>query len=161
MMSSPGIPAVIDTNIFIEHQRPDYVDWPTIVGEQPVRLVVPLRVVEEVDAMKYQGHERTRRVAREILPWLEAVLKDGTDPQNVRLNTTIEVQLQGAPRYRPMDADEEILDVYEDIRLLAGRARLITADCSMRIRARAMGFEVSVMPETYRRQRPSSAGPAG
>jgi predicted ribonuclease YlaK len=142
---------IIDTNILVEHQRPDSVNWPSLIAKPAVRIVVPLRVLEEIDAMKYQGHERRRQVAREILPWLERILGSGSGPVAVRSDTTIEVQLEDPPRDRPMDADEEILDVCAVLRSFAGDVCLLTADSSMRIRARALGIDVRAMDPAYRR----------
>jgi len=48
-----GEPTVLDTNTVLHYQRPDSVPWIDVIGRSPVRLVVPLRVVEELDAKKY------------------------------------------------------------------------------------------------------------
>lgn len=151
MKNGSGTPTVVDTNVVIEHQRPDSVNWPKLVGISPVRLILPLRVIEEVDAFKFQGHERRRQAARDFLPWLEKLLANGTGPVPIRSETTIELQLEDVPRNRPMDADEEILDFCELVRSLAGEVRLVTADSCMRLRARARGLDVLPMDETYRR----------
>ena len=117
--------------------------------------MLPLRVIEEVDSKKYEPKERLRDVARGILPWIEQLFSDsGCGPVPLRGpdDTTIEILLADRPRYRPSDADEEILDVYEEVRLLAGRAKLVTADTGMRLRARAAEIDVYAMPVDYRRR---------
>lgn len=147
-----GYPTVIDTNLFLECQRADQIKWEELVGET-ARLMVPLRVVEELDVKKYAGNERLRRTARDLLPWIESLFP-GPDCGPVRLDdrsNTIEILMVDRPRYRPTDADEEVLDVYHDVKLLAERAKLITADTGMRLRARGESVDVIAMPAKYLR----------
>src|SRR5205814_6231219 len=47
--------AVLDTHVLLHYRLFDEVDWPTLVGAKPVRLVVPLRVVEELDERSTRG----------------------------------------------------------------------------------------------------------
>ena len=54
----PGLALVLDTNIFHTWQRPDQIDWPAVLRgwtetAREARLIVPLRVVDELDAQKY------------------------------------------------------------------------------------------------------------
>jgi len=110
--------------------------------------------IEELDAKKYDPKDRLRQVARGLLPWLESLFPDsgcGPVPLNGPDDTTIEILLADRPRYRPSDADEEVLDVYHEVRLLAGRAKLVTADTGMRLRARAQEVDVYAMPPEYDR----------
>ena len=151
MTRSPGCPTLVDTNVLLECLRPDQIKWDGIVGES-VRLIVPLRVIEELDAKKYARNERLRPAARAILPWLESLFT-GPDCGPVPLvgTTTIEILMADRPRYRPTDADEEVLDSYHEVKLLAGRAKLITADAGMRLRARGEDIDVLEMPTRYLR----------
>jgi rRNA-processing protein FCF1 len=153
-----GTPGVIDTNVLIEHQRPDSVDWLRILGSSRVRLLVPLRVIEEIDATKYSSRDRHRQVARDLIPWLSDVLANGTGPVAIRTDTTLEVLLEGAPRHRPVDADEEILDVAGYVQALTGSGALITADTAMRLRAQALGISVLPMDDRYVRSAGSPSG---
>jgi rRNA-processing protein FCF1 len=153
VQSAPGVPAVLDSNVLLQCLRPDQVRWATVVGEA-ARLIVPLRVIEELDAKKYGGSERLRSVARGILPWLEALFEvDGAGPVLVGDpdGSTIELLFSDSPRYRPSDADEEVLDVVDQIRSLAGRAVVVTADTGMLLRARALGVPTRMVPETFLR----------
>jgi hypothetical protein len=108
--AAPGDPAVIDTNILLEFMPPAQIDWRSLLATMSVRLVIPLRVIEELDILKYE-RRRTERAdrARRILPQLGAALRDGGAPSPLREGTTIEVLSGPAPRDRPTDADEELL----------------------------------------------------
>jgi PIN domain len=50
--SPPGAVAVLDTNVLLHFKPLDEIDWETIIGASPVRLVVPLGVVDELDQKK-------------------------------------------------------------------------------------------------------------
>ena len=70
---------------------------------------------------------------------------------NLREDATIELLLADRPRYRPSDADEEILDVCHDVLQFAGRVKLLTGDTGVRARATSEGLEVLRVPEIWRR----------
>jgi rRNA-processing protein FCF1 len=147
-----GEPTVLDTNILLHYQRPDYVPWPTVLNRASVRLVVPLRVVEELDAKKYSRNDLAQR-ARNVLPWLETTVIGG--PGLVRENTTIEVPVDPARRSRPDDADREILDTCHELRQFGSqRVTLVTGDTAMRLRAHAEAIPTVSMPDAYLPQPP-------
>ena len=149
---------VVDTNVLLECQRLDSVTWPGEVGE--ARVMVPLRVIEEIDAKKYGDSKRLRSVARELLPWLDGLFPDG-DPGPVKIRDghgdTIELLLADRPRMRPGDADEEVLDVAHDVARFAGRVKVMTADTAMRVRARHEGLDVLHVPDEWLRIRGDAA----
>jgi len=96
---SPGTSSVVDTNFMIHCLRPDQIKWKTII-KNDVRLVVPIRVVEEFDAMKSDNKVRLRKSSREILSWLESLFnQSSTGPTKIRSDeeTTIEVLLTERP----------------------------------------------------------------
>ena len=160
MARSPGVPTIVDANVLLQYHRLDQIKWASIVGGQ-ARIMLPLRVIEELDAMKYDPKERLRDVARDLLPWLESLFPGpdaGPVPANGPDGATVEVLLADRPRYRPSDADEEILDVYHEVRLLAATAKLVTGDTGMRMRARAQGIEACPMPSKPLR-RPTTVAP--
>ena len=106
--AASGDPAVLDTNVLLEFVPPQDVDWISVTGRASVRLIVPLRVVEELDVLKYDRRRQDRAErARRILPQLEAAVGTGGAPSELRPETTIEVLIEPTPRHRPTDADEE------------------------------------------------------
>jgi len=151
-----GAIVVLDSNILLHHQLPSKVSWEKVTGEEEVRLVIPLRVVEELDAKKWTDSARMRSRARELLPKLDECLGEGEGPGELQPGVTIEIPVDPhVPRDRPTDADREILDTCHELRQLAGRpASLLTADTNLRRRAQAEGIPVKTMPAKYRRDEP-------
>jgi rRNA-processing protein FCF1 len=149
MSEGPGYPTVIDTNVLLHCQRPDYINWTGVVDDE-VRIIIPLRVLEEVNDKKHSTNRKLADRARSVLPWLEKQFDTTNGPVRIRAMTTIEVLLADTPRYYPADADEEILAVCRDVRDLAGRVKLVTGDPPMRMRARAEQLDVISVPDSWR-----------
>jgi rRNA-processing protein FCF1 len=153
--SAAGHLTVLDTNILLQYLPPDGIPWTEVLGHPRVRLIVPLRVIEELDAKKYAPRRDLADRARRILPTLEsAVGRDGA-PRELRAGVTIEVPVDAVPRGRPEDADEEILSVCHELQQLTGSdLTLVTADTALRLRAQAQGLRVLTLPAKYERPRP-------
>lgn len=154
--SAPGHPTVLDTHVLLHFEPPEMIPWPTVLKQPAVRLIVPLRVVEELDAKKYARRDDLAGRARRILPQLERCLGSGGGPGQVREGVTIEVPPVGEGRIRFENADEEILGVAEELRQFGQQqVSLVTADTAMRIRAQAHGVDVAYLPAEYERRRAS------
>ncbi len=139
---APGLPIVVDSNVLLQGQPIQDVKWVELLKSE-VRLMMPLRVIEEIDAKKYSGSDRLRKRARTVLPWVNRLFPDGhMGPVRLAPDATIEVVRADRPRYRPDDADEEILDVCQSVARFAGRGKLMTADTGMRLRALMEGLDV-------------------
>jgi rRNA-processing protein FCF1 len=146
-----GCPTVMDTNLLLQCSRPDQIRWASIIGE-PVRLIIPLRVLEELDEKKYGASQRLRKVSREILPWIESLfVTSETGPVSVGdpESTTLELLFSDRPRFKPQDPDEEVLEVAHEVAKFAGRVKVVTADSNMRMRARAEGLDALQVPKSY------------
>jgi hypothetical protein len=158
--SAPGHITILDTNSILHYQLPDSINWPEIVGQDKVRLVIPLRVIEELDAKKYTEKGKLRERARALLPKLDALISlMGSPTPLIFPGTTIEVPVEfisGAPRIKPVDADEEILFTSREMWQLSGQeggVTLITGDIAMRIRAEALGgIRPIKLPDKYLRE---------
>ncbi len=150
--AAPGRATVVDTNVLLHYQPPWYVEWPTVAGEQEVRLVLPLRVVEELDEKKYTSRGDLADRARGLLSQLWQRLGESAGgPVPLRENTTIEVPVEDGRRERSLDADEEILDSCEQLRNVGRAPILVTGDTGMSLRAKARRLDVMRMPEKYLR----------
>jgi hypothetical protein len=159
LSAAPGWPTIVDTNVLLHCMRPDQIKWPQVVSHDPVRLIVPLRVIEELDAKKYGPNQHLSDVARSLLPWLEVILGPSSlGPVPVgRDSTTIEVLIDDGPRVRPADADQEVLNVCAEVESLTSRTvAIVTSDTAMRLRAAAAGFEPRQIPDTWRRKSEAS-----
>ena len=160
--NAPGSIAVVDTNVLLHYQSPAHVPWPEIIGRAPVRLVIPLRVVEELDLKKWGENKRLAARARKLLPSIQRALRPGGTPGRLRDDVTVEVPVPSRPRHRPVDADEEILATCEELTAFSGQvATLITGDTSMTIRAEASGITVKVMPDRFERKETTAPATAG
>ena len=65
---APGHIALPDTNVLLNYQPARHIPWPSVIGKEDVRLVLALRVIEELDAKKYTESDRIRQRARELVP---------------------------------------------------------------------------------------------
>jgi rRNA-processing protein FCF1 len=153
--AAPGDPTVLDTNVLLEFVPPVQIDWTAVIPSPAVRLVIPLRVVEELDVLKYDRRRQDRAErARSVLPQLETSVGNAGTPQELRANTTIEVLIEPSPRHRPTDADEEVLETCRELQQYGQqRVWLVTADTAMRLRAQALNVAVVPMPNEYSRWR--------
>ncbi len=158
LAAAPGHLTVLDTNVLLHFQPPDQVDWPAIVGTPEVRLVIPLRVVEELDEKKYTARDNLADRARRLLSQLRTQLAPSAGgPTPLREKVTIEVPVDDGPRRRTLDADQEILDTCRELQS-GGQGvtfvTLVSDDTGITLRATAEGIRVVAMPEVYLRRKP-------
>ena len=59
---------VLDTNVLLHYQPVAELPWTSIAGRELLRLVLPLRVIEELDQKKYSRRDDLAARARRILP---------------------------------------------------------------------------------------------
>lgn len=155
LTAAPGVLTVLDTHVMLHFEPPAEVNWVDVVGVPQVRLVLPLRVVEELDEKKYAGRGDLADRARRLLSQLRAQLAvTSGGPVLIRDGVTIEIPVDDDPRRRTLDADQEILDVCRELRSGGQRVVLVTDDTGMTCRAWALSIEVLSMPEIYLRLKP-------
>jgi rRNA-processing protein FCF1 len=151
-LSASGHLTLLDTNVLMHYQPPANINWPELVAKREVRLVIPLAVIDELDAMKFSDSARKRGKARELLPQLRCYIGHGGTPQQVRDHTTIEVLIEPGPRGRAIDVDSEILETAHELRRLSGQpVTIVTADTGMSLRAEGQGLPIVMIPDEYRR----------
>ncbi|MGC9222253.1 MAG: PIN domain-containing protein [Solirubrobacteraceae bacterium] len=154
--AAPGHLTIIDTNVLLHYLPPEQIKWPEIVGKLHVRLVIPLRVIEELDEKKYTGSARIAKRAREILPRIERSVGEAGLPGPLQSHVTIEVLTEPGQRHRPTDADEEILNTAAELRdLSGGEATIVTGDTGARLRAQALSLRTIRPPDTFLRDKDS------
>ena len=97
---APGLAIVADTNVWLHCQRLDYVNWMAELKEH-ARVMIPLRVIEEIDAKKYDRDQILQRRARSLLPWLNSFFsgrRPRTGPAPKRRDGNTRTAPIGAPK---------------------------------------------------------------
>lgn len=152
---APGRLTVLDTHVLLHGLPPDQIPWQEIVGADNVRLVLPLRVIEELDAKKYTAREDLADRARRLLSQLRSMLAPTAgSPVELRGGVTIELPVDDEPRHRNLDADQEILETCQELQSAGAPVVLVSDDTGMFLRATAVGLTVVALPEQYLRRRP-------
>jgi rRNA-processing protein FCF1 len=147
--------AVVDTHLLLHFLPPEQVDWKEVVGIEPVRLFLPITVVDELDELKYTGKDRVRGKARTALANVERAVGPGGSPGAVREGVTIEVELSLSDDPRDPDSDRSIISACVELEQLAGTPNsvsLVTGDAGMRLRAAQRGVRAVAMPDKYLRE---------
>jgi predicted ribonuclease YlaK len=142
----------MDRDVLLEYRPLETIPWVEVPGCSTVRLLIPLRVIEELDAKKYSGRPDLAKRARRILPQLEGLLR-GTAAGQLTTDVTVGVPIDPGPRLRPGDADEEILATAREIGQLGGKTvTVVTGDTAMLIRSDALGLASVKLGEQYLRK---------
>lgn len=145
---------VYDTNSLMHYGAPDDIAWSTII-DPPIRLIVPLIVIDELDGKRYSGSPKMSRRARGAQIALHRLLGDSGPRRSAlpnRNGVTIEVLLDEPGHVRLPRPDDEILDRSRFLEQIAMRSvSIITQDLGMALRATSLGLEVLRIPETYRK----------
>ena len=164
----PGNICVPDTNALLHYTRFDQLPWSDRLQTAPVRLVIPIAVVDELDAKKYARREEFQQRARELLALIDRYVTasplDGY--VSVQSDVTVEVLPDEAGHLRAVSNDQEILDRCDLLHQATGsKVTLITGDSGMRISAQARGIDVLKLSDDdllpRHRQEPSSVQTAG
>jgi hypothetical protein len=152
----PGRIAMLDTSAFHEFDRFWLADWarateadpPYAEGPLHLRLMVPLLVVEELDAQKRHPNGKVREAARDILRHLRELPRLSTDSfadvLKLSERTTLEIMLDDPTHVRLPVNDAEIIDRAVNLRSLFPTERrviLVSSDLSMEFRAEGAGLE--------------------
>ena len=155
LAARPGLPVVYDTNLLNHWHSPDAVLWRDVfrdLGEtvKHVRLVVPIRVIDELDRQKYGQGDLARKAATAIR-FMERTLKGANAGQPVPLRdgVTLEVWLNNDDR--DVEVDLSVLNCATDLANLCGNTWVVTDDAGMRLRAQNMGLKTASLPEQYRK----------
>lgn len=138
LSSRPGRICVLDTNALLHYTWFDQLPWAERMQVPQVRLVVPLVVVDELDAKKYARRAEFQQRARELLTRIDRYVTgsppDGYSP--VREGVTVEILPDERGHLRVQGNDPEILERCEFLQQVTGRpVTLITGDSGMRINA--------------------------
>lgn len=148
--------AVVDTNVFLHCHPLETFDW-TFVAPGPVRVVVPIRVIEELDDKKRYHDSDLADRARKRIKWLRDNLVPGSPASaGLKSGATLEMFVPPGARELRMSADTEILESCEMLETFVRRPlRIVTLDLGMELRglyyrAPQSGFSIAPVPADRR-----------
>jgi hypothetical protein len=160
LFGKQGKYVVPDTSFYIEHtEKLEEVEFQLLLKtwEDPVRIVVPMTVVDELDGLKRSRDHDVRWRAGYTLAVLERVVTCPPEPGVLHLAdfSAIDQQTGGFPRgevtlqiafdppghQRLPINDDEIIDGCQACKAFAGQVTMITYDTGQSMRARAAGLE--------------------
>jgi hypothetical protein len=149
----PGTIVMPDTHVWLHYMRFDRVDWREIVNAETVRLVIPMRILEELDEKTYARRADLRRRAEKLLAALDPILdRAAAGPVAVGPGVTLEILPDGLAGSGQSGQDAEILAAGRSLQRAAGRpVAVVTGDRSMRVRAKGYGLAVCGMPERFKK----------
>lgn len=144
-----GSIVVPDTSAFIQGRDFREFDWTSLdVEPLPVRLVVPVLVIEELEKVKCYDRANGH-VAGRVLKELRQVLRSIApgDAAQLRRDVTIEAFVDEDDHRRLENHDGEIIDQAAQIQALTGRnVTIVSLDLPMELRARLRGVQAMTMP---------------
>ncbi|MCX5351989.1 PIN domain-containing protein [Streptomyces mirabilis] len=146
----PGAIVVPDTSAFIQGEIFTDLVWPTKMGVKgPVRLVIPIIVVEQLDRLKDAGNTRAGDRARKVLRRLREMRRAVGPgiPAQVRDKVTLEIFLDDGWQQRHPIADDEIIHQALKIqKMVPDEITLACVDAGMEFRALENGLKVFEVP---------------
>lgn len=152
---------VADTNVYLQHKRAFFgIDWRSVAGvsvDEPLTLVVPMVVIDELDTTK---RDDLRHYARAALKDLHIAFA-GHEQESVAMPGSGDGRLSmrllsDSPQHVPLpDKDSEILDRSHALAQLSQHlVTVATFDVGMALRAGARrddGLRVTLLPAEERR----------
>jgi hypothetical protein len=160
--SDPGAFVVPDTSFYCHGDKLEDWDVSTLLAtrHEPVHLLFPMVVVDELDRLKQSKDDHVRWRARHTLEVLDRVLSEGhagpfrdadftgvETGQTPKGKVTMEVVLDTPGHSRLPIADDEIVDRALAIQTLAGRpVTMVTCDTGQSHRARIRGLQCVKLP---------------
>jgi predicted ribonuclease YlaK len=151
--SAPGAVAVLDTNVLLHFKPLDEIEWATIIGSSPVQVVVPLGVVDELDAKKAIRGKLGGRARKRARLLDQHVFGGGGVREDVDVEVLEFSDLDSdAHRRAAVPVDTEVLDVCEALKTYSSDSPVyvVTGDLGMKVRAQARGIEIREMLEDDR-----------
>jgi hypothetical protein len=172
-----GVFVAPDTSFYIEHDdKLQDADFRPVLGIQcePVHVLVPIAVVDELDGLKRSKDAHTRWRAGHTLAVLDRIAAgsppgpgtlrpqeyEGPGPDGFAGQVTIEIVFDPPGRVRLPISDDEIISRIQALEPVAGRQIiLVTYDTGQATRGRAAGLRVRKLGKPVAdRQPPTAAG---
>jgi hypothetical protein len=140
---------VLDTSALVRAKCFTEVDWPKYFDRKPIRLVIPILVVDELDHLKNTGKSPK---ARPRLKKIRSILDGhGRGPGDVRGGVTLELLLDPINHLRFSINDQEVIRRADYLRgRPGGQLLLVTGDYTMQFISEANGIPVFFLPVELR-----------
>jgi predicted ribonuclease YlaK len=113
----------------MEAQSLGSIPWPTIdasLADLPIRVIVPIIVVEELDDLLHDRDADRKKKAREARRFMRSVHPGNKPPEPAPLpdnpNVTLEVLVDSDWRNRRSNNDAEIIDQALQVHRMTGRS---------------------------------------
>lgn len=149
-----GIGSILvpDTSALLRMKSFVGLPWAELVESSPARVVLPLRVVEELDRHKY-GETEYRNTARKLLRSVEDLFQDSLQRiAPLGTTATVEILVVPGPRQHFDGGDQEILETARRLRqFTADSVTVVTLDTAMRAQARLTGLKALEPPASFLR----------
>lgn len=156
----------VDTNLFIQCQPLDKLDWSPLHEFEEVRLIVSYPVMDEIDNLKKKGNDRVGRRARKASETFREMLNDAqrvVHSQCPRVVLSIELQhtcgqdLEGQLDLQKRD-DQLLGIVHEFVKSNPSKeVRLLTHDTTPLFKARGIGVAAEPISDDWLRPPESTA----
>lgn len=151
-LAADGHLVVPDTNVFLHFHTFDRPDWLDLLTDRPLRLVLPYRVIRELDDKKASRRRDLARRSHRVLNHLESLLAP-TAGAAAELSSGVTLEVFYERSSGVTNADEEILETCLTLRSYTGRAvTVLSGDTSLRLRAMSLGLPTLTMPDHLRRE---------
>ena len=148
----------VDTNLFIQCQPLDKLDWSPLHEFEEVRLIVSHPVMDEIDNLKKKGNDRVGRRARKASETFREMLNDAqrvVHSQCLRVVLSIELQhtcsrdLEGQLDLQKRD-DQLLGIVHEFVKSNPSKeVRLLTHDTVPLYKARGLGIAADPISDDW------------
>jgi PIN domain len=152
LQARDGDPAVLDTNVLMHFQRLDEIPWAEVLGKGPVRIILPICVIDELDNKKYIGSDRMSRRADQAIRVLRQYSSQLGPGSCVTLpdGTMLEIFLDEPDHRRKLNPDEELFSRCTLLERMIGKPlKIVTGDLGMQLRADAHGLGSVELPDKY------------
>jgi rRNA-processing protein FCF1 len=155
-----GSVIVYDTNSLMHYEAPQDIHWSNI-RQPPIRLVIPLVVVDELDRKRYSGSPKMAgraRTAQRAL-WKVFADEDPSRPAPVphRDGVSVEILLDEPGHQRLASPDDEIIDRVCLLKQLGtASVAVLTHDIGLALRAKSAGLDIVRLPESSAKPEPKA-----
>jgi rRNA-processing protein FCF1 len=145
-----------DTNVLMHYTNFDQVKWNELVGS-PVRLVIALVVIDELDDLSFRSKATSDR-ARGVIKVMEKLDIGPKGAVEIRANVMGQILMDPSTHARRSNDDDEFLTRVQYLNAFVnGDLYVCSADRGVRLRASLRDLKIIKLPDALRLPAPSPA----